>query len=66
MACRILIFHPHPHLLPSREKELIHSFYLFFSLAPWWERIGVRGIPIFILICYHENGVKDSSKKIDD
>jgi len=25
-------------------------FYLFFSLAPWWERVRVRGIPVFIVI----------------
>jgi hypothetical protein len=32
--------HPHPHLLPSREKET-HSFFLIiFSLAPLWERSG--------------------------
>ena len=39
----ILRFHPHPHILPSREKERN-----LFSLAPWWERVRVRGT-IFIL-----------------
>jgi len=34
----------------QREKELFHSFIYFFSLAPWWERVRVRGIPIFIVI----------------
>ncbi len=32
------------------------SFHLFFSLAPWWERVRVRGILIFIVI-YLENTV---------
>jgi len=36
--------HPHPHLLPSREKELVKNNSIKqtqdFSLAPLWERQG--------------------------
>jgi hypothetical protein len=34
MACRILGFHPHPNLLPSREKELKILARGNFSNAP--------------------------------
>jgi len=39
---------------------------LFFSLAPWWERVRVRGILIFIVIWCGLSNMRVYYKIYDD
>jgi len=49
------------------EESLVNNVdNLFFSLAPWWERVRVRGILIFIVIWCGLSNMKVYYKIYDD
>jgi len=52
-------FSPSSSPSPIKGEGTISFFYLFFSLAPWWERVRVRGDTYFhchlVLLKHHED-----------